>query len=616
MSITIVQQPLDYTPSNGYHIYNVISTLSGATDFRYVFDVWVDPFNNAEKIARLKVAPNTTGNGIVDVNEVIRQYVKANPRYGDLQIKDKVGGIYGSFAPNGTIPFSSGGMIYSNGNNLLPDYEPLPHVAEYRILVGEQYTSGGTEYLSICSDPWVVSSEWTYGLESEFVPYPGSPTTVNIFDAGINFPSYGATALKGFRYLHQTNTGVFVASGSTTATTGSYTATLEPTGGDILTFTENSTGCRFSFAWLRQESGDNGWEYISEFCPDCENNPEVITTWPAVQDNTKYFNYNNVYWTGNTSGSENFKWWDKFEYKFQTLANITDNTPAKLLTTFKDDYAPYIFADNTGTETTIQSRHRSHHWQCPLIYSFFYRDFQSVLPGTRQPAFVDQGDGVLRHVGSRLVSLTTSDYVDGRIVYIAQTIQNVYTKNNIGFFISSSSSTTEASQQVNRISEAVVYKTYGDECISDPIHFLFLNQNGVWDTWTFDRKNIKSYSKSGSVYAQSGIRDNAVFNPLFSERRNVIYDQTVVESVEAQSHYVSENDAKIIEELFLSTQVYLMKDFYYDNVDADDYELTPRLIPIQITNTSLQEYKNRYNKLFQYTLTFEYNPLQQHRSNL
>ena len=77
-----------------------------------------------------------------------------------------------------------------------------------------------------------------------------------------------------------------------------------------------------------------------------------------------------------------------------------------------------------------------------------------------------------------------------------------------------------------------------------------------------------------------------------------------------------ENDRVIVEELFLSTQVYLIKDNYYFEDPAPAYSKQPYLIPIVITNTSLQEYKQRYNKLFQYTLNFRYNPNQLYRSTL
>ena len=96
----------------------------------------------------------------------------------------------------------------------------------------------------------------------------------------------------------------------------------------------------------------------------------------------------------------------------------------------------------------------------------------------------------------------------------------------------------------------------------------------------------------------------------------MIYDQYQTEQVEAQSIFMDENDRSIVEEMFLSTDVYLMKDHYYNDNTIEDYSLTPYLIPVVITSNSLQEYKNRYNKLFQYTITFEYNPNQLLRTTL
>jgi hypothetical protein len=79
---------------------------------------------------------------------------------------------------------------------------------------------------------------------------------------------------------------------------------------------------------------------------------------------------------------------------------------------------------------------------------------------------------------------------------------------------------------------------------------------------------------------------------------------------------MDENERKIVEQLFLSTSVYLIKDINYFDDGAPLYEKTPYLIPIVIVSNSLQEYKQRYNKLFQYTLTYRYNPNQLFRSNL
>ena len=618
MSITINQQPLNYTPSNGQHIYNASSTLSGNTSMRYVFDIWINPFTTPERIARVKVAPNSYGVGIVDVGDIVKNYTKPNTRTTLYQIKDQVLDISTYSNPNGQIPFSSGGYIPSNGLNNNPTYPLLPHVAEYRVLVGEEYqTSGGTIITDICDEPQIIPSEWNYSLDTALLPYPGSPNRVNITGAGAALPDYANTNLLGWSYLQQTNTGTFVASGTTTAQTGSYTATTEPGRNDILTITEKYSECRFSFQWS-DETEIPGWLFISEFCPACEDNPQVITIWPGVQQNKKIYNYNDSWWgNNNTNGENNHLWWDKYRYEFKPYNQISGDTPAQFLTTFGEEQNVITLDDSNSTTFTIETRRRSHHYQCPLLLSFFYRDFQTILPGNRQPAFVKNTQGLFEWVGSApMNNIPTNDQTDNRIVYRISTLAQYYPSQEIAYFLSTGTTNNAASLNTNRISEGVVYKIYGDECLSDPQHFLYLNQQGVWDVWTFDRKNIKTYNKENSVYAQGLIKNNSIYNPLFNSQRNIIYDQTILEVVEAQSHFMEENDRKIVEELFLSTHVYLMKDFYFDNCGAGEYELTPHLIPVTITSNSIQEYKQRYNKVFQYTLTYEYNPIQQHRSNL
>lgn len=618
MSITINQQPLGYTPSNAQHIYNAVSTLSGNTSMRYVFDIWIDPYTNPERIARVKVAPNTYGVGIVDVGDIVKNYVKPNTRTPLRQIKDQVGGISTFSNPNGQIPFSSGGYIPSNGFNDNPNYPYLPHVTEYRVLVGEEYLVGSNVVVDICTSPNFVTSEWDYSFQTAVTPYGGTPNRINIVNAGINVPNYASSSLLGWKYLHVTNTDVFVASGTTTASTGNYTAVSLPGTGDVLRIEENGTGCYFLFQWGRTIPEEEGWNFIDSFCPECQNNPQVITIWPGVQQNKKLWNYDNSWWgNNNIDGENNHLWYDLYKYKFKPYNQLDTDEPGYFLTTFGSETYTNTFEDSTNAEFVLTSRVRTHHYQCPILLSFFYRDFQTILPGVRQPAFVKNQQGVFDWVGSAPMNIIpTSDVTDNRIVYRISTIGQSYTNHEIGFFLSTGTTTSGASLNTNRISESVIYKTYGDECMSDPQHFLFLNQQGVWDVWTFDRKNIKTYNKENSVYAQGILRDNAIYNPLFSQQRNVIYDQTITEVVEAQSHFMEQNDRTIVEELFLSTHVYLMKDFYYENNGAGDYTLTPHLIPVSIISNSLQEYKQRYNKVFQYTLTYEYNPIQQYRSNL
>lgn len=620
MSITINQTPLNYTPSNGQHIYNAESTLSGQTNFRYVFDVWMTPFNSAERVARVKVAPNTSGVGIVDVGDIVKNYVKANTRTDIKQVSSSTFQISTFSNPNGQIPFAETTLIPSNEFNDNPTYPNLPHVNEYRVLVGEEYLTGGTLVLDICTEPYQVSSIFNFTVGEGQASYSGSPNQINVTGAGGSLPDYADASLLGWRFLHTTLTGTFVASGTTSAQTGSYVAAAEPTIEDIVTITENYSNCRFTFRWLN-EAGVNGWYLQSQFCPPCVNDDtEVITIWPAVQQNKKIYNYDNSWWgNNNTNGENNHQWWDYHRYEWQTNTSISGDTPAQFLTTFGDDYYTHSFV-NSGVTTTLNCRKRSGHSKCPIILSYFHRDFnESPLASNQTPIFLNNPSGqttILTNAGTLTGVTLTSTTTNNRIVY--DVIKNVIPNRTYGFFKTTGTTSVTASVETNRISEAVIFQLYGDECLSDPQHFLFLNQQGVWDAWTFDRKNIKTYNKENQVFAQGLIKDNSIYNPLFNEQRNIIFDQTILEVVEAQTNFMSENDRKIVEELFLSTQVYLMTDFY-DEFDAnadDEYEKTPHLIPISITSNSLQEYKERYNKVFQYTLTYEYNPIQQYRSNL
>jgi hypothetical protein len=147
----------------------------------------------------------------------------------------------------------------------------------------------------------------------------------------------------------------------------------------------------------------------------------------------------------------------------------------------------------------------------------------------------------------------------------------------------------------------MVYELYDNDCMDDPIHFLFINRHGTFDTYTFGQKNIRSHSTSISTYAKNGIR-NADLQRWGSDMyRNTPYDQTTITSVETQSNFVNENDVPVIQDLFLSPYVWRIQDL----------EDTKYLVPIQITSNSVEEYKSRYNKLYQYDMTFEYNPIRQ-----
>ena len=84
--INIDQSPLTITPSNGEHIYTLSSTGYTLQNFKFVIDVYFRPSNvdftgEPQPAARLKVRPNSYGKAIVELEEIVRTFLKANPRF-------------------------------------------------------------------------------------------------------------------------------------------------------------------------------------------------------------------------------------------------------------------------------------------------------------------------------------------------------------------------------------------------------------------------------------------------------------------------------------------------------------------------------------------------------
>lgn len=624
MSITIIQQPLDLTPSNAQHIYNVSSTLSGQTDFRYVFDVWINPYTtNKERVARLKVAPNTAGNGIVDVGDIVRNYAYGNPRSSN---KQNVNGSNTSTitTPNGIITNTEPtAYILSNAFNNNSVYETLPHVIEYRVLVGEQYSSGGTITTSICTNPSLPPSIFLVYTTDEGVAYSGSPNTIEIEDAGSSIPTYNNTGLvQGSTILHTTSAGTYVYSAYTTNTALTYTPASAPSNGDLLVITENYSGINYVYRWNCSVCELSGWNLFTSYNGgNCMTNPPPITIWPGTQENKTNFNYNNNYWSGNTNGQNNQLFYEGFKFAFTGYTNISATLPAQFLSTFGNDlYTSTFLGTGSTTFTDSRVRRRQHHYECPLLVSHFWTNNGSFNNySTAQVPYeysVDKNTPYTNKITLSGITYSANTLSpDYRIVYSTPPFSAMTSGGKLATWRSSGTGTQIFSNQY-RISEIVEYHFYGADCMSDPQHYLFLNSQGVWDTYTFDRKNIKTFNKDTNTYAQGSMRDNSVFNPFFYDKRAVIYDQYTTESVEAQSNYIDENERKIVEEMFLSTDVYLIQQQYYNGDGSTNYSKTPYLIPIVITSKSMDEYKQRYNKLFQYTISYEYNPNQLFRTTL
>jgi len=271
--ITIEQNPAGFMGSNMDHYFTLSSTNTALPNFKYVVDVWFNPYETtAEKIGRIKVRPNTYGKGIINVRDIIRNYITANPR-SENQYYYLTGGSWIKNLnpnPNGNISFATG-FTESNVHNATSPYQTLHHTGSYRILVGEEYTSGSTTILNIPTEYWVPTDAQNLSQSLDTAvgpPYAGTPNRINW--SGMNSWNFGTgygVFTSGYTYLHTTFAGAYVASGTSVNDSGNYVAASAPSNNDIFYVWSNDLGCGFEFIWNCDGCETTGWNYVDTYSP-------------------------------------------------------------------------------------------------------------------------------------------------------------------------------------------------------------------------------------------------------------------------------------------------------------------------------------------------------------
>jgi len=633
--ITIDKTPYGFMGSNMEHYFTCSSTNTALTNFKYVVDIYFNPYEStAEKIGRVKLRPNTYGKAIFDIRDIIKNYIKPNPR-AEETYNGISGGVWNIDInnPNGNFGALSG-FSPSNIYNFTNPYELLQHTGSYRILVGEEYTSGGTTVLDIQTKYWIPTdiANFTYSLDTVSAGYSGTPNRINW--QGANSWDYGTsygTFVSGATYLHTTFAGSFVASGSSTADSGFYVAGSLPTNNDIVYLWSNDLGCGYKFIWNCDGCETTGWNYYglyySESNPICVSASDLIRLTPAAD--VSY--YRNLLGDNNSTLLTSTEYMGKF--KLSTAATggveyLEDNAPlSNFYNKFGNDRTPYAMTGITisAAKESVRFRHRQHHKQCPVLVNFAQGNLGYDLSGNaninqvsnlvelRQTANVLEYHAThqLPYQGTTSNVYTDLDYLITNFAKYYYGVAEFDDVKKVAFYTTSSGSPVTDFTSYGS-SNIYVFDFYGDECLyGDAVHFLYLNTNGAWDTITFGQKNIKSLSTSRDVYAQTGVRDASSYMWQSSDQRNIVYNQDTVVSVEAQSIWMDDNDMETFRDFFLSNYAYqIISNIGYNNI------LFYTLVPILVTNSTFEEYKQRYNKLYQYTMNYVYNPINQFNTSI
>lgn len=612
--ITILQEPLGLTPTNAEHIYTFSSSLYNNTNypnFKYVVDVWFRPNTAPERVVRLKIYPNEYGVGIVDVNEILQSYIKGNPRSETAQGAgwNSTGSTaYTASTYNGLI---SNARYVSNQNAYNDDnlYDPFYQMEEYRLLIGEQYTdSVGNEVILIPTDVSVYPSS--------LVVFNGTGSTISWSGAAVNQIVQTGNTIEWAVYSGSPIITTPVASGNFTGSTQlNVLSSLSYSSGNTLVITEIYSNIKFYYVSI-----GSSWLFVEKELPDVLFTYEVNNyggifmpfqkqIWPGRQINTTNFNYNRVdnqYWNlSNTGGTNNHLFYEAYKYQFTGFTYQSISAPALFLNNFGDDLSTFSYSGDSSTRV----RHRKHHYQCPIILSFFNK--KNLL-------YTNNSIGITTTIveNNNVVGLSSYQF-DYTAPYndfwynpseILQTYTNIF-DNHPGkqIYLNTYDDNGE------RNSELVRYDLSDMNCLSTPIHFLYLNSNGVWDTITFDRKSVKTFNIKRDIYAQTSNLNKPLYNRLSSDARKVVYNLDVVETITAQSDFADENDRVLFEEFYMSPEAYMIRE--HEQYEIPYQHKTPYLIPINILSNSVERYRSRYNKLFQYSFNFEYNPIKLYRTS-
>jgi hypothetical protein len=551
-NLTLLQAPLSVTETHSDHTWNVaLNSYSAYTDIRLVVDIYKNPYKNDlgpnnttgstqefGKIGRLLIPSNEFGNCIFNVETIIRNIVKPNPRNMSMIYNSGTGfaesdpyavSVTNSSLVNideetsqatiNNLPINF--ISFSNGfNGGYNGFENIYHVNEYRLIFGVQYTSGST--------------------------------TIQVVD--------------------ETNYGVY--SGFTGPTMSPLSAATQPYG---------------------------------------------VMVWPGVQDNKRYAVSNNqaltYYYSGiNLNGEYNY--WNTKVYDFAMNSGVLPfNIAGRFMGTFGEETRPMTILNGSA----IQTRYRSHYYKCPIVLGFMYGENElfnnsSVVNSVSILQKTDTNSQLNYDViYSQPISFTQNptgynSFLGQRIAYVNWKQNPLFrTNSDVAIFLSSGSCDTN---YANGVSEIVQYKMVEPECFNDPVNFLFINRNGVWDTFTFTKKSQYAKTPNKKIYGSQKTLNSTIWNMQSYDSSETTYYGDATEFMTVASNFVRQNDVDIIEELIMSPTVYVIKDDW--TPENNQPLIYPYLIPVQVLNKEVKKYQQKYDRVFQYELELKLTPYRQY----
>ena len=130
----------------------------------------------------------------------------------------------------------------------------------------------------------------------------------------------------------------------------------------------------------------------------------------------------------------------------------------------------------------------------------------------------------------------------------------------------------------------------------DPIRFSWVNEYGFMDYYSFDKKNVKTVKTKRNTYLkEANDYSGGSFFIGRGYRGETTYSQKSEETYEANTGYMTDDEAQLLQYLFRSADVRVQSNRF----GTEEY------IPVVVTDTKWMEKTNRVDRLFQYTVKFK-----------
>ena len=159
----------------------------------------------------------------------------------------------------------------------------------------------------------------------------------------------------------------------------------------------------------------------------------------------------------------------------------------------------------------------------------------------------------------------------------------------------------------NSATETYTYFKRDADCKGfEKIRLTWLNKYGVWDYYTFTKKNIRSTDIKRTEFNRvKGDWNSSTFTKYGYERGRGVLSTMATETMSLNSDwFTNDEEAAWIEQLFISPEVYILGG--YDGNDTAPANYGEYLTPVIVTNNSYDRYTRANDKVAQYEIDIEY----------